>query len=87
MTDNSAANIAASCGVLLTRDSCPADPFLQICLKGLCGKCPPPSIALASTIHHCIGSSVGSQEQICIINPFLCCSLLLGYCYSGYGFP
>lgn len=73
MTGSSAASISASCAVLLSRGSCPADPFSQICLKGLPGKCPP-STALASTVHHCIGSSVaadGSQEQICVTNPFL----------------
>lgn len=46
--------------VLLTRGFCPADSVLQICLKDLAGKSPP-SIALASTIHHCIGSSVAAD--------------------------
>lgn len=33
MTGSSDASITASCGAQLIRGSCPADPFLQICLK------------------------------------------------------
>lgn len=63
MTGSRAANIAASCG-----DSCPADPVLldgnvllmEICLKGLPGKCPS-SVALANALHHCMGSGMAAD--------------------------